>query len=775
MANFFTDLIKKILPDTWEYKMGITKEPVATFEVGAGLTSEQKTQAETKLQQVAEGGKTLPDKGLSIAQSAEFLSLGTIASKKGQLTPELAQIQKEASEELAWQGIMWGPIGMGGEMAKGFAAGTKAIKTTKAATKTIQQTAKEVGEELAKVKGTKLTYNEVVDAAKTSDLLRKVTTREETLAREAQVLKTQQQVAAMAEKGELTQEFVNGIKAISTEATSLGRRLNALKIEALPEMAQFKGQVVKKLVDLGYKTDEVLKAAQGIDMTNADQVAKFYRKFVKPNWGEIVDEIRYINLLSSPKTHIVNTFTNLLQTTTLAPATRLFSGGFDLIASSLTGKTRSVYVRETPVYVKGMISSLNTAISDTFAVIKGTRGVYRPDISRIPTKLKVLAPFQMIPKLMEASDVFFRTLITGGEKEALAYRAFRQGKQPTITLLADIEKQAADKAQYYVFRKTLDPSNKTGQGVILSAIDNVTKALYSLRGRQATGKGILNPVKWFAPFVTTPMNILKQGLEFSPLGATTLISAANKTEQLAKTFIGSMVFTGAGIIAMRGDSTWSVPTDEKAKKLFYASGKQPYALRIGNYWISYSRLGPLAYPFAMAAGIKYYTDQNPQSVTDTALEKTTKIISGIGGFFADQSYVQGMGDLLDILRGDVYAAGRMMGNLPAQMIPLSSFQRWVNTIIDNTYRETEKGATVQAIIDNLKQSIVGLSKTLPPYKAPFGEVSKRDSPIINALSPLGISINKQDMENLYELLMESRTQNAEIRKIKEDLRKELGL
>ena len=98
--------------------------------------------------------------------------------------------------------------------------------------------------------------------------------------------------------------------------------------------------MIKQLLDMGIETDKIIKGAEGIDFNNAKQASDFYRKFVKPTLPEIIDEYRYLNMLSSPKTQIVNTFSNILQVSFLRPATRLFSGITDNIVSTLTEKNR---------------------------------------------------------------------------------------------------------------------------------------------------------------------------------------------------------------------------------------------------------------------------------------------------------------------------------------------------------------------------------------------------------------------------------------------------
>ena len=614
--------------------------------------------------------------------------------------------------------------------------------------KTIQQ----IKPELETIKGGILKNTDVVEAAQSSDILRRVVSKESTLKSEAALLRTRQHLAELAKGKELTSEFIDTLRIVSSEATQRGRELQALGIEADPALGTIKTKIIKELLSIGKSTDDILKAAEGVDFTNAQQVADFYRKFIKPNLSEIIDEYRYINLLSSPKTHIVNAFSNILQTTILRPATRLASGVIDTIGSKLTGKSQQYYVSQVPEYYKGVYNSFGDAISGFSKAFRGQSLISRPDIKQIPTGFKALKPLQAIPRLLEASDVFFRTLATGGEMAALMSKGVSE---------AQAIRQAADTASELVFRKALDPANKTGQGIVLASIDKLTSAVYQLRK--------VPVVKWFVPFVQTPMNILKQGIEYSPLGFTTLAKNANKTEQLGKALIGSTVFAGAGWLALNDRTTWAAPTSAKEKELFYAAGFQPYSVKIGDKWVAYSRLGPLAYPIAMAAAIKFFTQQNPNSVSDTDLQKTSKILSGIAGFFSDQSYMEGLGDFIDMAKGDTSAATRAASNIPSQLIPLASLQRWIANLVDPVYRKVGTRLSVENIIQNLEKGIPFLSKNLESYKTPFGAPSKRQYPFLSAISPIGITKEDRFFKGSFELLQ----QKKRLDKIKESLKERL--
>jgi hypothetical protein len=606
------------------------------------------------------------------------------------------------------------------------------------AKQTIQKTIDEIRPELEAIKGGVLKNEDVIEAAKTSDILSRVTSKEATLKSEALLLKTRQQLAELAKQEKITPEFIQTLKIVRAEATKRGRELQALGISADPALGSVKTKIVQKLIDLGKNIDDIVREADGINFNNAQEVTEFYRKFVKPTLPELIDEYRYINLLSSPKTHIVNTFSNLLQVAGLRPANRLASGLIDNIASKLTGKEQEFYIKQVPAYYKGVYNSIGDATKGFVDALRGKTLIYRPDLSRIPTDSKLLKPFQYIPRLLEGSDIFFRTLAMGGEMEALLKAGIKES-----VAVGKAEKTAAE----LVFRKALDPTNKTGQGIVLSGIDKLTSAAYKLRS--------VPGMKWFIPFVQTPMNILKQGIEYSPLGITTLAKNTNKIEQLGKAMVGSTIFTGAGWLALNDKTTWAKPTNEKEKKAYYDAGMQPYSIKVGDKWISYSRLGTLAYPIAMAAAIKYYLKENPKSATDTNLQKISKVFSGIAQFFADQSYLDGIGDFIDVARGDITAISRIASNIPSQLIPLSSLQRWITNLIDPIYRKSASGISVDAIIQNLKKGIPILSTQVPAYETPTGEPSKRQYPIFNQLSPISITKEKQDSKELFDLIQKT--------------------
>lgn len=610
-----------------------------------------------------------------------------------------------------------------------------------------------------------LTHEEIQARAKEVEVWNKSISREQTLDMEARQLAARQNLNALASKGEVNDEFILALQTVTDFASDAARRLEAQKIEALPESATVMTSMVKKLLKLGVDAEKIKEAAKGVDFTNPNEAADFYRKFVKPSFWDQINEFAYINILSSPLTHIVNTFSNAVQLGVMSPATRLASGAIDAIGSALTGKARERYMSEIPAYYKGAVNAVPEAMSLLGKIMRGEMFTERPDIDNVPTRAKwidyaTLGVGKYVGRALEGMDVFFRTMIEKGEYEALVER--HQGPMDEKAQ-AEIASEAKKRAEYYVFRGPTDVSNKTGQGDLLTTIDKATNAVYGLR-RLPGGR-------WFVRFIRTPMNILKQGIEYSPAGFATLKGAEDKTEQAGKAIVGSMVFAGAYYMAMAGNTTFAAPTSDKEKKLFYQAGKQPYSIKVGDEWVSFSKIGPLAYPMMMASALHYYEQESPSALSDNQFEKGAKAIEGILQFFSDQSYVQSLGDLMNIPREGMSAATKLVTSVPAQLIPLASLQRWVNNLIDPLIRDKEKGFNIQAVVDNLKPSIVGLSQTMKPKEDYYGEPAQKPHQVINAVSPLKMSKEDSDaaalLQDKQERQQEKNARSAERKKERE--------
>lgn len=635
----------------------------------------------------------------------------------------------------------------------------------------LKETIEKVRPEIEAIKGPVRTMEELEVAANMSKVLKNTVTREESLRVDAMVKATQQEIArlsAKAERGAGLEEaewtkYMEMIQALSTEASARGRALQALSGSIDPAESVM-SQVIRRILQVSDDSAAIIADAKNVDWRNGDAITKFFRKHVPATFLEKLSEYRYINLLSSPRTHIINAFSNFLQATALRPATIMATGTVDMMAAALTGREQQRYIREVLPYYKGMFNSVGKASAGALDALSGRKLMERPDLDHIAAGSKWLEKTKLvyIPRALDAMDVFFRTLVKGGEYEALAARAKVSGQPITKAKLREIKDQADEQALYTVFRKPLDPKNESGQGTLLSLIDKGAGAVKMFPG-----------ARWYVPFIQTPTNILKQGIEYSPMGLLTLAKNKDKVQQLGKMAVGSTVFAGAMYMAMSGNTTWAVPRGKREREMFFAAGMQPYSVKIGDTWYSYSKLGPLSYPIAMAAAFRYHSTDSTSSLSDDKLKVAAEVLGGISEFFSDQSYVQGMGELLGVLTGEPGSGAKAVTNIPRQFIPLSALQNWIAGIMDPIYRKADKDLSVPAIVDNLKKGIPFLSEQVDPYTNLVGEPSERPSPFGNAFSPVQFR-GDSEKSSVYREIRQRQQEADLMAKQKESMYDSLG-
>lgn len=614
----------------------------------------------------------------------------------------------------------------------------------------------DVAKQISDKKGAPLTHEEVLDRAVEADLLKSFVDREKTAEVAASLTRTQQNLAALAEQNPvgIDPEWAKQATRVSSMATDLGRRLNALKIPVKSELYEFKMKMIKELTDRGHDLDTIVRVFDGVDFTNAKAVGKAYKTLL-PKMEKVrlwIDKFRYTNMLSGPKTHIINQTGNVLQSLVMRPVDRFNWGVLDFGRSKLTGAAREAYATDFIPYYRGFVGSAKDGAKMAFDVLRGKNKIEKPDLDLTQLPLGgAHTPVEVIPRLMEAADVFTRTMMEGAE--------MKLGASSGV---------ARSTANTYLFRNLPDTANKTGQGLVAAVFDRATAVAEYLRKDftiQSGGKPVhvWNPMKLMIPFVQTPMNILKEGMiARNPLlGSVNLVGNTAKMESVAKMMTGGMILAAAGAYAYNNRVSYTAPTSQKGKQMFYGAGLKPYSIITPDgHSVSMQRLGPVAYPFVLASATKWYFDKNPKAATESNLEKTSQVLTAYAKFLTDQSYMQGIGSVLDALEGEGKLVRAATG--PArQFIPLSSLQSWVNDyFLDPVYRKPSNNFDAEGIAENMYRSMIGMSKKLEPYRDSEERKEKRQNPTLNAFSPVEISKINRDKRGEYNEYLAGQRERA---------------
>ena len=638
------------------------------------------------------------------------------------------------------------------------------------AKKAVSKEIGDAGETISKIVGGKLSNKEVLDIADTtSSILNKVTTRQQTAEKIAANLKLRQKIAQVAKEGKIDKEFIELWMKDKAAGEDIARQLQARSINADPKEASVANILLDSIYKVNKNADEIAKAAEKVDFNNKEQVTEFYRTFVKPKMSEWIDTLRYNSMLSSPNTHIINISSNFQGTGLIAPLEKTITGGIDLMRSALTGKPREYAVGEGAAYAKGYYSKLAQASKDFWDVMKGDKFTIQPDVpvsAQIPkatSKIgKAVENTLAFPtRLLEAADNFFIALTEGGEKAALAYKQSKGIKEPSF--LSSVTKKARER----LFRGEL---NSQKQGPLLNSIDDVTGKILALRSSQ-------NPVtstiaKFTLPFVKTPMNLLKQGIEYSPAGLLTLPGAKNKTEQLSKIIIGLSSAAGAATLLGQDRLTWAEPTNPNQKAAFRDAGRQPYSIKIGDNWISYSKLHPaLAFNFALLSSIdnEIKNKKLDESQSDSILSAFAKW----GNFLADQSYLKNIGDFVAGTKGDVEGYAKTLSNYPTQLIPFRALMSWVERLTDPVQREADpEGSILEKQMQIIMSQIPGLAQKVPERTNAEGKPIPNQNSLLNAILPTRITTTNKEAENKLKVQEQMKKAEKDI-KVERDTQKEL--
>ncbi len=238
-------------------------------------------------------------------------------------------------------------------------------------------------------------------------------------------------------------------------------------------------------------------------------------------------------------------------------------------------------------------------------------------------------------RYLMAEDEFFKSI---GYRMELRAQAIRTAKQEGLE---------GDEAAQRIF-EILDNPAENAPNVHLAAIDHsryatFTNALESKIGKamtsaSPTGKFYLDvPLKLILPFVRTPTRLIGAGLERTPAALLTrsadIFQSADKPRRdlaLARMALGSMVMATTAAFAAQGYIRGAGPSDPKLQANLRRQKIQPYSVKIGDKWVSFSRIEPLGILLGLAADfteISGFADPELQPELDDLAETIVKAIS----------------------------------------------------------------------------------------------------------------------------------------------------
>jgi len=550
----------------------------------------------------------------------------------------------------------------------------------------------------------------------------------------ADVLMNKAKAAQLGSKDDLVafqEQFIRHVaiqEQVSGMTAEAGRALNQFKITVESEKARIKS--LEELIDnQGGRVAIEDMAAMIRELDSPEKISKFTQDAYKATTSDMLLEGWINALLSGPQTHAVNITSNALVSMWTLPEHTL---------SAAIGK-----------FHKGEKASFREPLSRLYGMIEGAkegfvaggRAFLREEPSDLFSKLE-LKHKEAIPgkagkavripgRALMAEDEFFKAIGYRMELNALAIRqGLKEGLKgkelaSRITELKrnppeEIHLASIDNARYQTFTKPLGP---TGQSVMKFANSHPAARL-------------------IIPFIRTPTNIVKFAGERS--GPLALMSQKVRAEikkggisrdnAIAKMTMGSIVGGTIASLASEGLITGGGTKNPEARAMKYASGWQPYSIKVGGKYYSYSRLEPLGMMLGISAD---YAEIAGEVKTKEADELAAMITLAISNNLTSKTWLRGVSDLIEAVNDPNRYGEKWIQSFSGTLIPTGVAQIARNE--DPVMRRTE------TIVDRIKSRIPGYSKDLPPRRNIWGE------PIIlsgglgpDLISPVYVSADKND-------------------------------
>lgn len=511
---------------------------------------------------------------------------------------------------------------------------------------------------------------------------------------------------------------------------------------------------------------------------NIDSVYEELGEQVPKSTIEKIDSWRYFSMLANPRTHIRNMVGNIAMGKTQRIKDKL-AGGIEGIVNKFNPemertKTIAFANKKTKEFVKEDFKNI-----DVQSRLELNENKYNPQ-SRLQNSRKTFK-----------HDIFEKTL---GKLFNLNDNLLEA--EDGLGLKSSYKKALAD----YITSNKIDVDNITDKQLSKArnyAIEQAKEATFHQANSIATFINQANNVKYLKnfkdailPFVKTPLNVAKSGLEYNPTGLLKTITVdtvkLRKGDITVNKYIDNLSkgLTGTGIavlgyaLADAGMLKASGGDDDKKENYDEATGSQSYSIEIAGKTYSLDWLAPVGIPLftgAEAYSIKNNKKNEKSSISSDDNKKENQLLNSLENWangmaksispMSEMTMISGLTSALSSYNEDKLSA---MGTNAVK----SYVNQFVPTLIGQiakTSDEYERSTTstktdlLQKAIDQTKLQITskipGLRKTLPVKTDIWGNKQKQEEnlPIralnnfINPSTVKKVTKDKVDNEinNLY--------------------------
>ena len=501
---------------------------------------------------------------------------------------------------------------------------------------------------------------------------------------------------------------------------------------------------------------------------------------------EQLDSWRYFSMLANPRTHIRNIVGNLAMGKTQSIKNKVAGAIEGTIAQFNPDMERTHTLKPASKEVKQFAKNDIENVADRLEL---NQDKYNPK-SRLEGNMRTFKSdamentlgklFDLNGKALEVEDAW--GLKSGYVKALSEYMTANNLNPETITdaQLAKARNYAVEEAKEATFHS---------QNAIATAINQFSR-------KNKLTKGITDAV---LPFVKTPMNVAKAGMEYNPAGLIKTLTAdtakLRKGDITVNKYIDNLSkgLTGTGIavlgyaMAEAGILKASGGDDDKKEKYDEALGSQAYSIQIGNTTYSLDWLAPVGIPLfvgAEAHNINKSGKNEKSSISNDDDKKSRQIIDSLENWanamsnsmspMSEMSMISGLTSALKSYDQD---STKMLGQMGTNAVK-SYVNQYVPTALGQVAKTTDKyersttstkTGVLSKAIDQTKLQVMskvpGLRQKLPIRTDIWGKEQEQEGgtltkAIRNGIVPFTVknvsnSVVDKELNDLYAKTGES--------------------
>ena len=533
--------------------------------------------------------------------------------------------------------------------------------------------------------------------------------------------------------------------------TEAGRALAILRqIRNAKNQAESLAELSDQIKNGGFADADIKKLVNIIDKTkdpSAINKIPFWKKLVNSiyelwlNWG----------LLSNPITHSSNIVSNAMTSTLRTGAEKPIAAMIDPLIARFQKRKTERFLGEIVPEITGQLSAITRvfgagktglnqggingmikAIGQEFEQVQSMFGgkIEYPGKVKGRTGQAIRLP----GNVLQAEDLVFKKMVYEGE---VLSRIYRQAK------IEGLNGSALLRRSQELIKMIADPAteDKIAAQIRRAAIQEAdyrtyTQALGKIGQWLMQGRNKIPLLRIIVPFIRTPLNILKYGLERLPVSGEAILlkriksgelKGAEVSDQVAKLIVGHLMSIPVVLAAQAGLITGSGPKDKNERKALEATGWQPYEVKIGDKWYSYRRLEPLATVLGSAADFV----EIARATKDE--DKLTSLVAQLAGSVSknitSKTFTEQAAEFYGAIQEPERYGSGFLKRFSTSLVP--GTVRGIAQATDPRYRSK------QTLGEYVQSTIPGTSKDLPAKRDVLGkEIEKEGGFAWNFIVPI---------------------------------------